>query len=101
MIHIYIHYPTLKEAKRISKMLLKKRLAACVNFLKQEDLYWWKGKMVHTKGIITLVVTQKRHYQAIETLVKKYHSYEVPCILELPIGRTLKAYEQWLKRETK
>lgn len=100
MIHVYIHYPTLAEAKRISRLLLKKHLVACVNFLRQEDLYWWRGKMVHTKGIITLVATQKKHYKKIEALVKKHHSYEVPCILELPIGRALRAYEKWLVQET-
>jgi periplasmic divalent cation tolerance protein len=100
MIHVYIHYPTMAVAKRISKLILQKHLAACINFIKQEDLYWWKGKMVHTKGIITLAVTQKKHYQAIESLVKKRHPYEVPCILELPIGRSLKSYKQWLIKET-
>lgn len=101
MIHVYIHYPTLAEARKISKLILQKHLAACVNFIKQEDLYWWKGKMVHTKGIITLAVTQKKHYKAIETLVKKHHSYEVPAIFELPIGRVLPSYEKWLIKETK
>ena len=101
MIHIYIHYPTLKEARRISKMLLHKHLAACVVFIKHEGLYWWKKKMVHGRGVITFVVTQKKHYKNIETLVKKHHSYEVPAIFELPIGRVLPSYEQWLIKETK
>lgn len=100
MIHIYVHYPNIKEARKISRLILQKHLAACVNFIKQEDMYWWQGKMVHTKGIVTLAVTQKKHYTAIETLVKKYHSFKVPCIMELPIGRALPAYTQWLKKET-
>ncbi len=100
MIYVYIHYPTLKVARRISKMLLRKHLVACVNFFKQEDMYWWQGKMVHTKGIVTLAITQKKHYTAIETLVKKYHLFKVPCIMELPIGRALPAYTRWLKKET-
>jgi len=44
MIHVYIHYPTLAEAGKISKFILNKHLAACVNFIKQEDMYWWQGK---------------------------------------------------------
>lgn len=101
MVHVYIHYPTRTEASRISKLLLDKHLAACINFIAQEDMYWWNGKIVQTKGIITLVVTQKKHFKKIETLVKKHHSFKVPCILELPINRAYKPYEQWLRKETK
>jgi periplasmic divalent cation tolerance protein len=100
MIHIYIQYPTLKEARRISKMLLNKHLAACVVFVRHEGMYWWRGKLNQGKGIMTYVVTQKKHYKKIETLVNKLHSYEVPAIFELPIGRVLPSYEKWLKKET-
>jgi len=100
MIHIYIHYPTLTEAKRISGLLLKKRLAACVSFIRQSDMYWWHGKIVKTNGVVAFAVALKKNYQVIEKLVAKHHSYEVPCILELPIGRAYKPYEGWLKRET-
>lgn len=101
MIHIYVHYPNTKEARRISKLILQKHLAACVNFIKQEDMYWWKGKMVETQGIITLIATQKKYFRTIKELIKTNHSYDVPCIIEMPIGRTLKSYERWLIDETR
>jgi uncharacterized protein involved in tolerance to divalent cations len=34
-------------------------------------------------------------------LIKTNHSYDVPCIIEMPIGRTLKSYERWLIDETR
>jgi len=101
MIHIYVHYPTITEAKKISKIILSKRLAGCISFVKQEDMYWWQGKIVGTKGVVTYVAAPKRNYKKIETLVKKYHSYKEPCIIELPVNRVLKSYAQWLKKETK
>ncbi len=101
MIHVYIHYPNIIEAKKISKILLQKRLAACVNFIRQEDMYWWHGKIQHTKGIITLVATRNANYNKIEKLVKQLHSFEVPCILELPVGQVLKEYKEWLYESTK
>lgn len=101
MIHVYIHYPTRKEALKISKILLKERLVGCISFIEQKDLYWWKGKLVSSKGIITFVAAPKKNYKKIEALIKKYHSYKVPCILELPVGRVFKPYKKWLYAETK
>lgn len=101
MIHVYIHYPTRREARKISRLLLKKHLASCVNFIDQEDLYWWEGKIVSTKGVVTLVVTKKKNFKKIEQLVIKHHSFKVPCILELPINRAFKPYEKWLNQTTK
>lgn len=101
MIHVYIHYPNIKEAKRISKILLHKKLAACINFISQEDMYWWKGKIEETKGIISLVGTRQNNFNKIEKLVKKLHSYDVPCILELPINKSSKSYKEWLYEQTK
>lgn len=81
-------------------MLLQKRLVGCVSFVRQSDLYWWKGKLVGTKGVVAFNVAPKKHYKKIEQFVKRHHSYQVPCILELPIGRSLPVYEQWLKKVT-
>ncbi|MBI5037598.1 MAG: divalent-cation tolerance protein CutA [Candidatus Kerfeldbacteria bacterium] len=100
MIHVYIHYPSRAEARRISKLILQRRLAACINFIKQEDLYWWRGKLVASTGVITLIATQPRHYKKIERLVLAHHSYAIPCILRLPVSHALPAYHRWLLAET-
>lgn len=101
MVHVYIHYPTKSEALKISKVLLKKRLVGCVSFVNQTDWYWWRGKLVSSKGVITFNIAPKKNYKKIEQLVKKLHSYDVPCILELPINRSFKPYQEWLYAETK
>lgn len=101
MIHVYVHYPTKQEAEKISRILLTKRLVACVNFINQSDLYWWKGKIVSSRGVVTLAAAPKTHYKKIEALVKKHHSFDIPCILELPVTHALASYNNWLNAETK
>ena len=101
MVHIYVTYPTKKEAVKISNLILKKKLAACIDFFPVETRYWWQKKIVNGKEIVTFIATDKKHYKKIETLIKKHHSYKVPCILELPILRIYKNYDQWLKNEIK
>lgn len=100
MIHVYVSYPTMKEAERISTLILKKRLAACIDFFPVKTKYWWHSKLVNGREIVTFIVTQKKYYKKIETLIKKNHSYKVPCILELPVNRVYKKYNQWLINET-
>lgn len=48
-IFVYIANPTRKEAERIARHLLKKRLIACANVFSAESLYQWKGKIEKTK----------------------------------------------------
>ena len=44
-ITVYTTHPDLKTAKRISSVLLKKRLIACANFFPITSMYWWEGKI--------------------------------------------------------
>lgn len=101
MIFIYTDFSDLKEARKISQLLLKKRLAACVNFFPVESMYWWKKKLVKDREVACIIKTPKKNYKKIENLIKKNHSYKVPCILELPINRSYKPYAQWLNKETR
>jgi periplasmic divalent cation tolerance protein len=44
-VFIYITNPSKKEAKRLAKHLIEKRLIACANIFPIESLYWWKNKL--------------------------------------------------------
>lgn len=101
MIHVYVSYPSLSEAKKISRILLKKHLVACVNFFPVHSSYWWKGKIVHEKEIVSFISTKKKHYKQIEKVISKHHSYKIPCIMELPIDRVYTPYNKWIMGETK
>lgn len=101
MIDIYVTYPNEQEAKKISQKILDKRLAACINFSSIQSWYWWQGRQVHDHEVATFIKTQKKHYKKIETLIKKYHSYSIPCIMEIPIDRVSYSYKRWIHAETK
>ncbi|MFC1687476.1 divalent-cation tolerance protein CutA [Patescibacteria group bacterium] len=100
MIHVYVSYPSVTEAKKISHMLLNKHLVACANFFPVHSSYRWKGRTVHKKEIISFVSTTKKHYKQIEKIITKHHSYTVPCIMELPVNRVYTPYKKWVMHET-
>ncbi len=98
---IYITTITLKEAKKLGEILLKERLAGCINIIPDiESMYWWKGKMEHHSESVLIAKTRRTLVKKLMATVKKHHSYTVPCINVLPILEGNTDYLKWLKKET-
>jgi len=99
MIFIYITCKNKKEAERIGLRLVKKRLAGCCNIFPIESMYWWKGEIVKSREVVLIAKTLKKKFERIKKEVERLHSYTVPCILEIPVGRGNKNYLKWLEKE--
>ena len=95
---VYITHENMKEARRISSFLLKKRLIACVNYFPIQSSYWWKGKIEHSKEIVSLVKAKKENWTEIKKQVQKMHTYETPCIFKIEASAS-KEYFDWITRE--
>lgn len=101
MIFIYIVCPNKKEARKIGQTLLRARLVACLNIFPVESAYWWQGKIVKDKEVVLIAKTLKKNFKKVETMIKKIHSYQTPCIGALPIIKVNQKYFNWLKKEIK
>ena len=99
MVIIYITFPNRKEALKLGKEMVKKRLVACVNIFPIDSVYWWNKKVVTDKEVVMIAKTVKENYQKVEKFVKKYHSYTAPCITGWPVERIEKKYQDWLVGE--
>ena len=95
---VYITCRDEKEAVKISKYLLEKRLIACSNIHPIRSLYWWKGKIQDEKEYAIIAKTIDKNYNKIKKEVSKIHSYDVPCILKID-AEANESYEQWVKKE--
>lgn len=95
---IYITCKDEKEAVKISKHLLKKRLIACSNMHPIRSMYWWKGKIQDEKEVTIIAKTTEKNYDKIKEEVSKIHSYDVPCILKID-AEANESYEQWVNKE--
>jgi len=90
-----------EEAKKIAQVLVEKRLAACVNLIKDiQSIFRWKGKLSDENEILLIIKTRKKLYKNVEEEVKSLHSYEVPEIIALPIISGSKDYLYWVDSET-
>lgn len=101
MIIIYTTCKNKKEAEKITRILLKQKLVACVNYFPINSLYWWSSKLVKDKEVGMIIKTLEKNYQKIEKLIKKHHSYSIPCIISWKISKVEKKYFNWLKKETR
>lgn len=95
---VYITCKDSKEAKKISKHLLEKKLIACANLHPIQSLYWWKGKITEDDEIVIMAKTVEKKYKKIKQEVKKIHSYDIPCILKIE-SKSNDSYNKWVNEQ--
>ncbi len=89
-----------EEGRKIARLLVGARKAACVNILAGvESVFWWEGEIDSEQESLLVVKTRAALFPEVVDLVKSAHSYEVPEIIALPIVAGNKDYLEWLDRE--
>lgn len=94
---VYITAPDGKQAKRLARVVLEKKLCACVNIIKNiESFFWWRGKIDSAKEMLMIVKTRKSLLPKLIKAIRSIHSYEVCEIIALPIIAGNKPYLEWI-----
>ena len=89
--------PSRKEAERLAKGILSKRLAACVNLSAGiRSWYWWKGKVASDPEVLLIIKTGRERLQLLHRWIRANHPYETPEFLALPVLQGDSDYLQWL-----
>jgi len=90
-----------QEAHKIAHILVKRRLAACVNILPQvQSIYRWKGEIESALEWLLLIKTRADKFPAVCDAIRELHSYEVPECIVLEIEDGSLPYLQWLEKAT-
>ena len=98
---VYVTCETVDEAQRISRTVVKERLAACTNMLTgMRSTYWWEGAVQEAEEISLLIKTGGNRVDALIARVRELHSYDVPCVVELPLARGNPDYLAWIEAES-
>ena len=86
------------EANKIATQLVEDKLIACANIVKDiNSIFCWKGKVDKAKEVRLILKSKKSCFKKIVKAVKKYHSYDVPEIIALPIIGGSEDYLNWVK----
>lgn len=91
---------SLKEARKIAKVVVEKRLAACVNVVSApvESVYRWKGKIETAREFLLFVKTTVGRLKLLEKEIVELHSYDVPEFLVLKVAGGSREYLSWLAK---
>jgi periplasmic divalent cation tolerance protein len=99
---VYVTTANQEEARRIGRLLVEKRLAACANIVPiVQSIYWWQGRIYDEEEALMFVKTTKERVEEVIAEVKKLHSYEVPAIDALDISAGNPDYLKWISEEVK
>lgn len=86
-----------KQAQKLSEVLLKDKLCACVHIVpKVTSLYWWEGKITQSDESWLIIKTHQSKIRELLEAIEKLHPYDVPEILELKPGLGSSTYLEWI-----
>lgn len=86
-----------KEAEKIARSLVEKRLAACVGVVPGVNSFFrWQGRIENCREYLLVIKTKKSLFQRLAKEVKACHSYTVPEIVALPVLTGTKEYLAWI-----
>jgi periplasmic divalent cation tolerance protein len=87
-----------REAQRLARAVVERRLAACVNVLGTplRSTYRWKGKVETAVEYLLLIKSSRKRFRALRAAIERLHSYDVPEVIALPIVEGSAPYLRWL-----
>lgn len=95
---LYVTTKDRNQAMTIGRALVGERLAACVNILDDMlSMYRWKGEIEETRETVMIVKTAEHLVEDATRRVKELHTYEVPCVISLPVESGYGPYMDWIR----
>ncbi len=93
---------TVKEARKLGRLLVDAKLAACCTVISEvQSIYRWKNQVVSGRESMVLIKSRSSRYRELEKRIKAYHSYETPEIIGIAIQRGSRDYLKWIAQGTK
>ncbi len=95
---VFCTCPSEAEALQIARVLLERRLVACVNILPQmRSVYRWEGKVETASEHLLLIKTVSSRFEELRSAIVDLHSYDVPEVLALPVSDGTEKYLAWIR----
>ena len=92
---------SVREAERISKLLVENHLVACANVIPSvRSFYWWEGKVCQDAEALILMKTTTDKLEELKASLVRLHSYDVPELIVTSIVDGLDPYMNWVVEVT-
>ncbi len=96
---VFLTCASSKEADKISKTLLDKKLIVCAKKVPVSSAYLWKGATDLADEVLLVMDSVAEKFGEIEQVVNSLHSYESPVLVAISVSRTTPAIQRWLQDE--
>lgn len=94
-------HPDRANALEMARILVRERLAACVNVLPgATSVYRWEGKLCEDVEALMVIKTADARADALMERMAELHPYANPELVVLPVGGGSDAYLHWVLDET-
>lgn len=97
---VYVTCGSLAQAREIGRALVEERLAACANIIDgMKSIYRWEGQIEEGDEVLLLLKTHANLVEKLGQRVKDLHSFDSPCVVEIPLGGGNADYFVWIASE--
>lgn len=99
---VYVTCGDMAEARNIAGVLVTEKLAACANLIDgMTSVYRWNGEIQEGQEVILIAKTTTDLVAELITRVEILHSYDLPCVIAMPISDGSQPFLNWLSSEIK
>lgn len=98
---VYVTCGSMDQARDIARFVVGENLAACGNIIGgMRSIYHWEGEVQEGGEVLLILKTRRDLVDTLSARVKELHSFEVPCVVEIPLGAGNPDYFDWIVSET-
>jgi periplasmic divalent cation tolerance protein len=99
MVFIYTTCKDVDEAKSLGSLIIKNKIAACVDFWPISSCYNWEGSMKCVEQAMLQIATFESKIEEINQIISENHSYSTPLIAGIDVRRINHPYKEWMMKE--
>ena len=97
---VYVTLPNKVDAVKLARLIVEKGLVAGVNIIdKVTSIYRWKGSVCEENECILIIESSEINYAELYSTIIQEHSYEVPCIVSVPIVNGYEPFLDWIEKK--
>src|SRR5215204_3484269 len=87
-----------EEAGVLARMLVERRLAACVNAVSNvASTYRWNDDVQQDRETLLIIKTTAPRLAAVEQTIREQSKYELPEVIALPVQTGSVEYLEWIR----
>jgi periplasmic divalent cation tolerance protein len=101
VLFVYVTAADVAEAERIAEAVVEERLAACGNVIDgMRSIFRWQGSVQKGCEAVLILKTREDLFDDLKERIVALHSYELPCIVALPLAGGHEPFLDWIDEET-